>query len=309
VVWRKPPCAARCLVGAFLCAFALSGCASTSTKKPTDEAAAAALAQSQSSKVTPAMLALPEAAYDEGHYQDALGLYRQLLVRDPTNDQIKLGIADCELASNNPSDANQLYQELENDSSIHAQVLQGRGIALLRLGQIGPAEQTLKSAVTANPKLWRAWNALGALYDAGQQWNEADQAYAKALALEPGSAAINNNLGFSLLSQGQLQQAVQSLQAALAIEPSLQPAKMNLRIALALEGRYDDATAGVDGPDLPATLNNVGFAAMARGDYTKAEAYFTQAIDASSTYEVAASKNLLELKVITGKGTSTPGGT
>lgn len=255
------------------------------------------------------MLALPEAAYEAGRYNDALNLYRELLVRDPNNNRVKLGIADCELASNDPSDANELYQELEGDPSIHALVLQGRGMALLKLGQNTPAEKALKDAVVADPKLWHAWNALGALYDANQRWDEADQAYAKALALVPRSALVNNNLGFSLLSQGKRAEAIQSFQTALEIDPTLQPAQMNLRIALALTGRYEEATAGIQGSTLPATLNNVGFAAMVRGDYTKAEAYFTQSVNASSSYEEMASKNLEELRVLTGKSPSASGGT
>lgn len=290
---------------AFLCTLALSGCASSSPDRVSDQAAA--VAKAQSNEVTPVILALPEAAYEAGHYDDALRLYRELLVRDPNNNRVKLGIADCELASNNPSDANQLYEQLTNDPSIHARVLQGQGIALLRLGQNGLAEKALKEAVTADATLWRAWNALGALYDANQKWGDANQAYAKALALAPRSAAINNNLGFSLISQGKLDQAIKYFQAALEIDPSLGPAQMNLRIALALEGRYDEAAAGIQGASLPATLNNIGFAAMTRGDYVKAEAYFTQAVNASSSYEEMASKNLLELKVITGKGASLSG--
>lgn len=301
------PNGARTLLTATLCVLALAGCAGTSPDKASNQAALAAKAQPV--QITPAMLALPEAAYQAGRYNDALQLYRELLVKDPNNVRVKLGIADCELASNDLSGANELYQELATDSSIHARVAQGRGIALLRLGQDVPAENALKDAVAADPKLWRAWNALGALYSANQKWSDADQAYAKALALEPRSAIVNNNFGFSLLSQGKLKEAIQSFQTALGIDPSLEPAQMNLRIALAMEGHYDEATAGVQGPGLSATLNNVGFAAMARGDYAKAEAYFTQSVNASSSYAEAASKNLQELKVIMGKGTGTPGGT
>lgn len=307
MVAKRLSVATHCVLSALLGTFILSGCAGSAPDKTATQTAAAAKAQSN--PVTPVMLALPEAAYEAGHYDDALRLYRELLVRDPNNNRVKLGIADCELASNNPSDANQLYQEIANDPSIHAYVLQGQGIALLRLGQNGPAEKALKGAVASDATLWRAWNALGALYDVNHDWNDADEAYAKALALVPRSAVANNNFGFSLLSQGKVDKAIKSFQTALEIDPSLEPAQMNLRIALALDGRYDQAVAGVEGPSLPATLNNVGFAAMARGDYAKAEAYFTQSVNASSSYEDAASKNLQELTVIRGKSPSAGGGT
>lgn len=254
------------------------------------------------------MMALPKAAYETGHYKEALHLYRELLVRDPTDNRVKLGIADAELASGNPSGAEQLYDELESIPAFHARVSQGRGIALMKLGERDAAEKALKAAVTADPALWHAWNALGALYDADERWDDADHAYTEALKTKPKSAMVYNNLGFSLLSQGKTQQAIQTFQTALQLDPTLRPAQMNLRIALALDGKYSEASSGVEGRDLAATLNNIGFAAMARGDYAKAESFFTQALNSSSSYEDTAAKNLLELKVLTGKGADGAGG-
>lgn len=284
----------------------LSGCSGVPRKDSLD--GGANLAGAPSVKVTTAMLALPELAFEAGNYAEALQLYRDILARDPSSKEAKLGIADCELATNQVDTANQLYQELGGDAALRPRVLQGRGIALMKLGRKHLAENLLRKAVTADATLSRAWIALAVLYDTERKWDDADRAYAKALAVKPNSAIIHNDLGFSLLSQGKTEQAVKSFQTALQLDPSLKPARMNLRIALALEGRYSDAVAGVQGSTLATTLNNVGFAAMTRGDYANAKKFFTRSLDTSSSYEEMASRNLMELKVIADKDQGDGGG-
>ena len=62
-----------------------------------------------------------------------------------------------------------------------------------------------------------------------------------------------------------------------------------------MEGQYDRAEEGADGADAAdraAILNNVGFAAMLRGDYTEAENLFDQAIKLRGKYYALAATNL-----------------
>ena len=287
------------MAAALLGVLVVAGCAAG----PKDPASSHETIPAAANAMNPDVLALPETAYETGHYDEALRLYRQILASDSNDAEVKLGIADTQLAAGNLGVAAQLYDELETNPRLHARVLQGRGIALLKLGRRDRAEKLLKDAVQADATLWRAWNALGALYDSDRDWAEADEAYRKALQQVPHSPTVLNNLGFSQLSQGKTVEAISTLQTALQLDPSLAPAQMNLRIALALAGRYDDAMAGVRGPNSAATLNDVGYAAMTRGDFAKAGTLFTQALNASSTYNDVASKNLAELKVIAGKGT------
>jgi Flp pilus assembly protein TadD len=101
--------------------------------------------------------------------------------------------------------------------------------------------------------------------------------------------------------------AVEAFQTALRLQPNFETAQMNLRISLAMQGRYQEAAAGMHGKQAPAALNNVGFAAMVRGDYKSAEAYLVQALDASPSQYETASRNLQHLKVLEGQATDEAG--
>jgi Tfp pilus assembly protein PilF len=68
-----------------------------------------------------------------------------------------------------------------------------------------------------------------------------------------------------------------------------------------MQGRYGEALAGLHGTQAPATLNNVGVAAMSRGDLKSAETYLVQALDASPSQYDMASKNLQRLKILQGQ--------
>jgi Flp pilus assembly protein TadD len=59
-----------------------------------------------------------------------------------------------------------------------------------------------------------------------------------------------------------------------------------------MKGEYGRALEGADPADQAAVLNNVGFAAMLRGDYAKAKDLFDQAIKAKGTYYALAASNL-----------------
>lgn len=247
------------------------------------------------------LLALPEASLESGRYDDALRQYQAVLANDPDNHQAKLGIAEVQLATNNNQTAADLFTELAQNPDLKARALQGKGLALMKLGQREAAQKALEEAVAADKTLWRAWNALGPLYDGTAAWDKADAAYNQALDILPGSAVIENNYGFSLMLRKDFPAAVAAFQKALKASPTLEAAKMNLRLALAMQGHYDEAASGIQGKDAPAALNNVGFAAMLRGDYKQAEGYLVQAQDASPSEYAAASKNLQQLKALEGQ--------
>jgi len=276
-------------LGCFIGALALAGCASMQAASPKPTAP---------SPVSEAMMALPDASLEAGRYDDAMRQFQAIVAADPSNKRAKLGIAETQLASGNAQTAMELFTDLTQDPDLHARALQGQGLAMLKMGQRDPSLKTLRDAVEADPKLWRAWNALGALYDANQNWKDADHAYEQALAQMPNSAIVHNNVGFSHLLRKDFTVAADEFQHALRLEPGLEAAQMNLRIVLAMQGRYREALAGVQGKQAPATLNNVGVAAMSRGDLKNAETYLVQALDASPSQYDMASKNLQHLKIL-----------
>jgi ATP/maltotriose-dependent transcriptional regulator MalT len=94
------------------------------------------------------------------------------------------------------------------------------------------------------------------------------------------------------MSQSRLDEAILDFVAALQKKPDLASARNNLRLAMAMKGEYDRAINGAAATDRAAVLNNAGYAAMLRGDYTKAKDLLTQAMKAKGEYYAIAAANL-----------------
>ena len=204
------------------------------------------------------------------------------------------------LASGDTVQAAALFTRLATDPALAALANQGRGIALVKAGKDDDAGVALDKALALDPKLTRAWLARGVVADRKRDWPSADAAYAHAMALDPGSTAAFVNRGYSRLLQGRYVEAEGDLARAVALDAGLTIAVTDLRLARAMQGKYDAAFAGVKKPDLARDLNMVGFAAMARGDYAVAEAYFNRALKLSDQFDRTAWTNLLYLQQVSG---------
>lgn len=225
-------------------------------------------------------------------FETARDKFSQILLADPKNAQARLGMGEVFLGMHQPDDALIAFDSVAGEKSLQAQMFQGKGIASLMLQKPNEAAQSLIEAVKLDPSLWRAWNALGELYDSRRDWPQARQSYEAALKANPRSEMVQNNLGVSLLMQAKYQEAMPHFSEALRIRPDFQKAKMNLRLGLAWEGKYAEAKAGTPSEDLPIVLNNIGYIAILRGDYDAAESYLNQAITASPSFFAEAQRNL-----------------
>ncbi len=245
----------------------------------------------------PDAYALVERALDDGRIGDARTLLQRAVLAAGDTPRARLIAAEVHLASGAYGPAAAAFGQLVADPDVAALALQGKGIALaLAEGDAAAGAASLRAAVARDPTLWRAWNALGCYYDARGDWQQANASYNNALAVNPGSAIVLNNRGFSLLMQGRIAEAVADLGEALRRDPSSRPARENLRLALAWDGRYAQALSGTDDDDLGRAFNNIGYIALLRGDRDVAEAYFLRAIEADPAYNAMAARNLHYLR-------------
>jgi Flp pilus assembly protein TadD len=270
----------------------LTGCASS---PPSFESVVAA-----KETITPAdaanMLTAADATREDGRFTEALRIYQQILADGPAMANAELGAAECMLALGKPEDARQVFAKLKSMPELHAVAVQDEGLALLALDKREAAAKSLNEASTLDPKLWRTWNALGDLADLERQPAEAQKLYAKALEINPNSASIINNIGYSKLMAGDPPGAIESFHKALGLDPHSETIQNNLRLAVAANGDYSEAIRATPHEQLPVVLNNVGYVAMQRGDYSTAEGYFAQAMTASSSYASVTAKNIEQLK-------------
>ena len=225
-------------------------------------------------------------------YDDARVKFGRVLASQPANAHARIGLAEVSLATGNIEQANAAFHSLVGEKSVRNRALQGEGLTLLLMRDRVKAAESLKAAVREDPSLWRAWNALGEIYDSKHKWADAARCYQKALKVNHRSEIVYNNIGVSEMMQGQYAKAEQAFTTALKIQRNFKEAENNLRIALAWQGKYEEAKAGASNKDLPNVLNNIGYIAILRHDYDRAEAFLSQAMDASPAFFERAWENL-----------------
>lgn len=231
-------------------------------------------------------------ALDDQRYVDAGTLLDRTLIYGKDDARLTFLAGELNLARGRYDAALASFKQVDMQPKLRARALESEGVAMSMLGRTDEALPVLESAVSANPDAWHAWNTLGVIYDRGHDWAKADMAYEHAMKASGTSPLVLNNRGFSRLSQNRLDDAAADFVAALQKKPDFVSARNNLRLAIAMKGEYARATEGASAADRASILNNAGFAAMARGDYSAAENLLGQAIQAKGEYYSVATANL-----------------
>lgn len=252
---------------------------------------------------SPQTLALAEAAFNEGRYRDATTILERVLLGEPENIQANLIMAEVSLAVGDLRRAAAGFNQLAVVEAVRPRALQGKAIALLRDGRGSGVQLELEEAVTSDPTLWRAWSALGFIHDAANEWDLAEDAYARAIELQPEAAIVHNNRGYSRILQKRYDDAIVDLVTALQLDPQSPETQRNLRMALAWSGNYNQALAGAVPGSRAEVLNNVGYVALLKGDFDEAEGYLLRAIETDPSFNQTAFRNLALLESMRGTPT------
>jgi len=145
-------------------------------------------------------------------------------------------------------------------------------------------------ASVRSPSSALVFNNLGrALADEGL-FDRAQEAYRRALSLEPGSPEANTNLGNLRARVGDMANAAVHYREALKTPSRFSPeAHNNLGNVLAQAGRVDEAIAHLEEalslkPGYPEALNNLGNTLAMKGDLKAAEARYREAIRLKPDY-------------------------
>jgi len=157
-----------------------------------------------------------------------------------------------------------------------------RGTALARAGHYEEAIDAYQRAVQLNPTDPEVYNDLGNAYFATMQLDRARDLYRKTLELAPDHAWAMNNLGYTYFAAKEYETAVQWFQRALTREPDHLFARMNLAVTYHDMGAYDAAIRELqrlleDHPKTAKAYYNLGLSYTLKGDYP-------QALDAFHTY-------------------------
>ena len=299
---RLTPAFAAAGVCVSLCAALVVGVALATSATAAPPSAAA----SPASAATDRGVAMIRDAIAEMRFIDAERLLDQAAVAGVKDDRMTLLAGELELNRHQLKPALAAFDELEARAATVApptlnQARSDRGITLSLLGRSDDAIRVLGETVKSDPTLWRAWNALGAEYDARREWDKAEAAYGHAMDASNGAAIVLNNRGYSRLMQRRYDASAADFVSALNQRPDFPEARANLRLVLAMKGDFSRATQGGSDQDQATLLNNAGFAAAMQGDYARAEELLNRAMKLRSTYFEKAGENLKVVSALAGK--------
>ncbi len=159
------------------------------------------------------MLVAAYQAYKQGKMDQAARQYDAVLTLDPVNRNALLGRAAVYVLENDYQPAIDLYQRLLQQNPKDSLAM----TSLISVANIDPlaGESKIKSMLAEQPDSPYLNFVLGNMYGDQQRWQQAQQAYFKALQLKPDDADYAYNLAVSLDHIGQKTAARQYYQRAL----------------------------------------------------------------------------------------------
>ena len=110
-----------------------------------------------------------------------------------------------------------------------------------RAGDFESALLHYQALLQSNEFNAKVHNNLGLLYHERGLTYEADQAFQRALAIDPRYAKAHNNLGVARLRQGRNDEAAAAFRTALRLDPTNVESLVNLALALKGAGRVEEA--------------------------------------------------------------------
>jgi tetratricopeptide (TPR) repeat protein len=113
-------------------------------------------------------------------------------------------------------------------------------VSLIQQKQFEEAIAPLQRVVAQKPDMSQAWQALALSLRMGQHYDQAVEAYRKALAFGP-DPKLQFNLALCLSRQGKTAAAIEAYRQALSLDPGFLEAYYNLSRTLIVAERYEEA--------------------------------------------------------------------
>jgi len=131
-----------------------------------------------------------------------------------------------------------------------------------KAGRLTEAEALCREILSHDSTYAPAWHLKGTLHMSAGQPDKAEEAFQKAVELEPSKARYQNELGVAQAMQGKLDAAIATFSRAIDAEPSESLGYYNLGYAYERSRRWDGAIAAYQKaisirPQYPQALNNL----------------------------------------------------
>lgn len=231
--------------------------------------------------------------------------YQKSLEKDPLRTTARYKMGMLFLGRGLPEDALNEFEQIIAKDPHNSSAYYGKGRARFLQGKLDLAQSDLSEAIKYNDGLWQAHTLLGVILDTKKNYSEAEKEYLKALAIQPDSAAVYNDLGVSQYVAGKFDKAAEAFLKAFNLDPENRRICNNLGLALYRLGNAGDALEAFKrGGSEASAYNNIGYLQMQDKQYNSALAALEKAIDANPAYYARAQKNIDKVKAALKKADS-----
>ena len=187
-----------------------------------------------------AYLAEYHTAKDPGLVAQAIAAGDTAAGLDPGLPQVHVTLATIRLTKGDAEGAVREFELALQNNPIDAAALRGLAKAYETLGRFGDAEAAYTRAIAAQPGLWASYKGLAQFYWHRSRYPEAEAMYRRALTLDPGNEWIANNLGALYFSVGRYAEARAMFERSIAIRPTY-AAYSNFGTLAFVQKRWTDA--------------------------------------------------------------------
>ena len=218
-----------------------------------------------------AYLAEYQAAKDPGLVAKAIAAGDTAAGLDPGLPQVHITLATIRLTKGDAEGAVPEFELALRANPTDAAALRGLAKAYETMGRFGDAEAAYTRAIASQPGLWTSYQALAKFYVRRSRYPEAEAMYRRALTLDPGNEWIANNLGALYFSVGRYDEARAMFERSLAIRPTY-AAYSNCGTLAFMQKRWTDAivqyekASGLDADEY-VVWGNTGIAYHWLGDH------------------------------------------
>lgn len=216
----------------------------------------------QRSRSSITMLQRAIQARDEGQFDEAESLLRELVALRPEDANIRAELGDTLAMTDRFDEAREAFDKALELNPNTPGALYGMGNALNLDGDYTGAEEHYRRALAQRSDHVPTLLNLGGLLSYQGRADEAESVFRDALELEPSGFGPNRQLGQLLLRQRRVDDAIVHLEKALDAEPDAGAVHLQLSLAYAASGRMDLARqhalrAQEAGQSLPAPLHKI----------------------------------------------------
>jgi Flp pilus assembly protein TadD len=227
-------------IAALLAVLALSSCTTTSAEKEKEKPS------SEQKK----LLSIAESIEAKGESATAIALYERAAENAPSDVSLRVRVGNARLKAGDVEGAEEAFRTALEINPQDAEALLGLGTAQLRKGEAESAARTLAPAAQALNSVV-AYNRLGTALVFSGNGAAAEEAFSKALSLQPANLDTTTNLALAEALSNDLPQAVTHMGNVVGSPLAQRRHFVNYLIVLAMAGETEKARA-FNVPDMSA---------------------------------------------------------